>query len=147
MRDFEEQGEQMGQRSTVKDAFRFAGELGIELNIEHFRTVKTELRNCQVERLEEEVRNQRWQGSLVTATLQDEKVSGSACFWWLTEWKSSPTHTITRMFELWEQLLATRLNASQCSHHETLCRMCGKATGSHLIWERCAGTEQVPFPT
>lgn len=61
MRDFEEQGEQMGQRSTVKDAFRFAGELGIELNIEHFRTVKTELRNCQVERLEEEVRNQRWQ--------------------------------------------------------------------------------------
>ena len=104
----------MGQRSTVKDAFRFAGELGIELNIEHFRTVKTELRNCQVERLEEEVRNQRWQGSLVTATLQDEKVSGSACFWWLTEWKSSPTHTITRMFELWEQLLATRLNVSQC---------------------------------
>ena len=42
----------------VKDAFRFAEGLGIELNIEHFRTVKTELRNCQVERLEEEVRNQ-----------------------------------------------------------------------------------------
>ena len=100
MREFEERGEQMGQRSMVKDAFRFAEELGIELNIEHFLTVKTELRNCQVERLEKEVRNQRWQGSLVTATLQDEKVSGSGCFWWLTEWKSSPTHKITGMFEL-----------------------------------------------
>ena len=100
MQEFEERGEQMGQRSMVKDAFRFAKELSIELNIEPFRTVKTELRNCQVERLEEEVRNQRWQGSLVTATLQYEKVSGSGCFWWLTELKSSPTHTITGMFEL-----------------------------------------------
>ena len=58
MREFEERGEQMGQRSMVKDAFRFAEELCIELNIKHFRTVKTELRNCQVEKLEEEVRNQ-----------------------------------------------------------------------------------------
>ena len=34
MREFEERGEQMGQRSIVKDAFRFAEELGIELNRE-----------------------------------------------------------------------------------------------------------------
>ena len=25
--------------------------------------------------------------------------------------------------------------------------MCGKANGSHLVWERCADTEQVPLPT
>ena len=54
----------------VKDVFSFAEELGIELNFEHPRTVKTELRNCQVENVEEEVRSQRWRGSLVTARLQ-----------------------------------------------------------------------------
>ena len=40
-----------------------AEELGVRLN---FERLETELRKCQVERLEEEVRNQRWQGSLVT---------------------------------------------------------------------------------
>ena len=88
VREFEERAEEMGRRSMVKDAFRFAKELGIELNLEHPRTVKTELRKCQTERLEEEVGNQRWQGSLVTTRLQDEKLSASGCFWWLTEWKS-----------------------------------------------------------
>ena len=35
------------------------------------------MRKCQVERLEEEVGNQRWQGSLATTWLQDEKLSAS----------------------------------------------------------------------
>ena len=69
----------------VKDAFRFAEELGIELNLEHPLTAKAELRTCQVKRLEEEVGNQRWQESLITNRLQDEKLSTSGCFWWLTE--------------------------------------------------------------
>ena len=34
----------------------------MELN---FERLETELRKCQVERLEEDVRNHRWQGSLV----------------------------------------------------------------------------------
>ena len=45
----------MGRRSMVKDAFRFAGELGIELNLKRPRTVKTELRKCQIERQEEKL--------------------------------------------------------------------------------------------
>ena len=47
VREFEERAEEMGRRSMVKDVFRFAEELGIELNLEHPRTVKTELRKCQ----------------------------------------------------------------------------------------------------
>ena len=35
-------------------------ELGVELNLKHPRLVKMELRKCQVEKLDEEVRNQRW---------------------------------------------------------------------------------------
>ena len=89
------------------------------------------MRKCQVQRPEEEVRNQRWQGSLVTTRLQDEKLSASGCFWWLTEWKSCPTHKIAGKFELYEQLLPTRLYASQKIHTssegETWSRLRGKA--------------------
>ena len=57
--EFEERAEEMGQRSMVKEAFRFAEEIGLELDLEHPRSVKTEVRKCQDERVEEEVRNQR----------------------------------------------------------------------------------------
>ena len=138
----------------VKDVFRFTEELCIELHLEHPWSVKMELRNCQVERLKEEVRSQRWQGSLVTARLQDEKLSTSGCFWRLTEWKFCSTHTITSMLELYEKLLLPRLYASQkthtCSDNKAMCRLCGKATqkcGSHFAWVPCASTEQVDFQT
>ena len=49
--------EEKGRKSTVKEAFRFAEKLGVELILEHPCTVKTELRKCQVQRPEEEVRN------------------------------------------------------------------------------------------
>ena len=75
----------MRRGSVVKEACGFAEGLGVELYLEHPCTVKTKLRKCQVQRPEEEVRNQRWQGSLVTTRLQDEKLSASGCFWWLTE--------------------------------------------------------------
>ena len=55
MREFEERA---GKERTfmVKEAFSFAKELGVELNLEHPRTVKTELWKCQVKRLEEELK-------------------------------------------------------------------------------------------
>ena len=95
---------------VFKEAFRFAEELGLELDLEHPRSVKTEARKCQDEKVEEDVRNQRWQGSLVTSRLQDEKLSAEGCFWWLTEWKTCPTYTIAGFFELYEQLLPTRVH-------------------------------------
>ena len=79
MWEFEERAEEMGRRSMVKEALRFAEELGVELNLEHLRIVKTELRKCQVERLEED-RNHRRRGSLVIARFRDEKLSASGCF-------------------------------------------------------------------
>ena len=51
-REFEERAEEMGRRSVVKEASGFAGELGVELHLEHPREVKTELRKCRVEKLE-----------------------------------------------------------------------------------------------
>ena len=60
VREFEERAEEMGRRSMVKEAFRFAEELGLELDLEHPPSVKTEVRKCQDEKVEEEVRNQQW---------------------------------------------------------------------------------------
>ena len=59
VREFDEREEEMGRRSAVKEASGFAEELGVELHLEHPRKVKTELQKCQVQRPEEEVRNQR----------------------------------------------------------------------------------------
>ena len=60
VREFQERAEEMKRRSVVKEAFRLAEELGVELNLEQPRKVKSELRKCRVEKLEEEVRSQRW---------------------------------------------------------------------------------------
>ena len=59
-RKFKERAEKMRRRSMVKEEFRFEEELGVELNLEHPRSIKRNLRTCQVEELEKEVRNQRW---------------------------------------------------------------------------------------
>lgn len=59
-REFRERTEKIRRRSMIKEEFRFEEELGVELNLKHPRSVKRELRKCQVEKLEEGVRNQRW---------------------------------------------------------------------------------------
>ena len=56
------------------------------------------------------------------------------CFWWLSGWKQCPTHTVVWMFELYEQLLPTRLRACQKTHTDTMgevmCRLCNNAPES-----------------
>ena len=56
------------------------------------------------------------------------------CFWWLSGWKQRPTHTVAGLFELYEQLLHTRLYACQKTHTakpgEVMCRLCNKAPES-----------------
>jgi len=46
VREFEERADEMGRMSMVKEAFRFAEELGLELNLEHPRSVTTDVRKC-----------------------------------------------------------------------------------------------------
>ena len=53
------------------------------------------------------------------------------CFWWLTEWKNCPSHTIAGLVELYEPLLPTRVYTSQKTHTsaegDVRCRLCGNA--------------------
>ena len=92
VREFKEQAARTGRRSIFKEAAKCAEEFGLEL--EHVQKMKTEVRKCQIEKLKNEIRNQQWQGRLVTTRLQDESLSADGFFWWLTGWKNCPSHTI-----------------------------------------------------
>ncbi|XP_022783739.1 uncharacterized protein LOC111324448 [Stylophora pistillata] len=139
VREFEEQAARMGRRSIFKEVAKCAEDLGLELDLEHAQGIKKEVRRCQTEKFEEEIRNQRWQGRLVTTRLEDESLSADGCFWWLTEWKNCPSHTIAGLVELYEQLLPTRVYTSQKTHAsgdgEVRCRLCGKVPESvaHIL--------------
>ena len=73
-------------------------------------------------------------GKLISARSEDESLNFDGCFWWLSGWKQCPTHTVAGMFELYEQLLPTRLYACQKTHTdmtgEVKCRLCNKAPES-----------------
>ena len=67
----------------------------------------------------------------------------TGCFWWLTAWKSCPAHTTAAMFELYQQLLPTRLYANQktrtSSEGKAWRRLCGKAPESVARNLSCCG--------
>ena len=107
VREFEEQAARKRRKSIFKETAKCTEEFGLELDLEHAQKIKTQVRTCQNEKLEDEVRNQQWQGRLVTTRLQDESLSADGCFWWLTKWKNCPSHTIAGLVEIHEQLLPT----------------------------------------
>ena len=73
------------------------------------------------------IRDQKWQGKLIKKKWDDENLSRKGSFSWL---KECATHIIAGMFELYEQMLPTRLYTSQkirtTPGSEILCRLCGK---------------------
>ena len=77
---------------------------------------------------------QNWRGKLISARSEDESLNFEGCFWWLSGWKQCPTHTVAGIFELYEQLLPTRLYACQKKDSDTtgevMCRLCNKDTES-----------------
>ena len=118
----------MGHQSLVKDAVKYAEELELTLNLTHpqpsletdmgrpevpAKKIKAYLKKSQEEQLEEMVRDQKWQGTLLRARWEDESLNKSGCFAWLKEWRSCPSNVIAGMFELYEQLLPTKLYHSQ----------------------------------
>ena len=111
----------------------------MELDLERVQKIKREVRKCQIEKLEDEVRNKGWQGRLVTTRLEDESLSADGCFWWLTEWKNCTSHTIAGLVELYKQLLPTRVYKSQKTHTsaegDMRRRLCSKAPESvaHIL--------------
>ena len=80
VRDFEEKAESLGHRSLVKDAAKFAEDLGVNLHLKYpypvcamnrggtisSHHVKEVLKESAEEKLEREERGLEWQGKLLT---------------------------------------------------------------------------------
>ena len=77
------------------------------------------------------VHDEAWQGQLHTARWNDDSASTKNCFSSLSDQTSPPTYAVAGMYELYEQLLPTKLcqikkiKISQSSN--VSCRMCNKA--------------------
>ena len=146
VREFEERVEELGHSSLVNEAARYAEEMGLQLHLEYpnptcikrdseevitAEKLKAELRRSLEQKTLEGVHEQNWQGKL-TSMRREGNFDG--CFWWVSGWKQCPTHTLAGMFELYEQLLPTRLYACQKTHTDTtgevICRLCNKAPES-----------------
>ena len=124
VREFEERAESLGHSSLVKDAAKFAEDLGVNLHLNHPDPVgamsnggiipsyraKEVLKECVEKKLEKEVRGLEWQGNLLTERKSDLQLYENECFIWLNKWRSCPSHTIAGVFELYEQLLPTKLS-------------------------------------
>ena len=50
------------------------------------KKIKNLIKRHRESRVQEEVREQKWQGKLVTERERDEKLSAEQCFWWLSDW-------------------------------------------------------------
>ncbi|XP_068713688.1 uncharacterized protein [Montipora foliosa] len=164
VRDFEERAESMGHQALTKEAAAYAKEYGLELQLEYpdpvcvteegevipGKKVKNILKRHRESRVREEVKEQRWQGKLVTERERDEELSAERCFWWLSDWRTCPTHTIAGMFELYEQLLPTRLYAIHKTRvsdsGDSTCRLCGTAPeGMAHILSACPALAQTKY--
>ena len=88
VREFEERAESLGHRSLVKDATKFAEDLGVNLHLKHpeplcavnsgeiipSHRVKEVLKECVEEKLEREVRGLEWQGKLLIERKSDSQL-------------------------------------------------------------------------
>ena len=101
--------------------------------------VKEVLKEFVEENFEREVRGLEWQGKLLTERKFDSQLCKNGCFNWLSKWRSCPTHTTAGVFEMYEQLLHTKLYPSKKTHTSCLgdvkCRLCGHAQESvpHIL--------------
>ena len=112
----------------MKEAHKFAGELGTSLSLEYPRLnpqpscrsvsdpeteikgpkVKEHLKKADMEKLKEKINEEKWQGRFLQVRWQDSELSQSGCFAWLRDWTCAPTHTAGVM-EMYEQLTPTKV--------------------------------------
>ena len=124
VRMFDEKASERGHQSFAKDAVTFARELelDLELNLTYPQSscskvggdeipkkqVKEALKKSVVSKLKSEVEDQKWEGKLLASRWKDEDLD-KKCFEWMNNWRTAPTHMITGVQDLYQQLLPTKL--------------------------------------
>ena len=96
--------------------------------------IKRHLKKAAMEQRKTEVKEKKWQGKLLAVRWEEDQLNQRGCFASLRNWDTVPTHTITSMLELYEQLTPTKVyyaRKTQTNHpNDTLCRLCGKTAES-----------------
>ena len=74
---------------------------------------------------------------LIKDRWNDEKVKLEECFAWLSSWKNAPTHTITGVQELYQQLLPTKVYYNRKTKSQ--CKLLMKNTAyAEIPWRMCS---------
>ncbi|CAH3145439.1 unnamed protein product [Porites lobata] len=153
-----------GHQSLVKEAAKYAEEVNITLQLDTLNPVcvTTEgkvvtaaragslLKQSQEKQFLEIAKDKKWQGKLFRIRWEDESLSITSCFAWLKGWATCPTHTNADMYELYEQLLPTKLYTKEktqtSTDGEVLCRLCGKGAESvaHVL-AGCSSLAQTKY--
>ena len=95
-------------------------------------------------------KDKKWQGKSFRIRWKDEGLSITSRFAWLKGWATCPTYTIAGMYELYEQLLPTKLYTKEktqtSTDGEVLCRLCGKVAESvaHVL-AGCSSLAQTKY--
>ena len=123
VREFEEHAMTSGHQSLVKEAAKYAEEVNITLQLDILNPVcvttegkvvtaaraGTLLKKSQELQFSEITKDKKWQGKLFRIRWEDESLSINNCFARLKGWATCPTYTIAVLYELYEQLLPTKL--------------------------------------
>ena len=144
VRQFEEQSTRTSHQSLLKDAIKYADELGIALNLTYpnptclnkdhdkeipSKQISSSIKGRNRQHLKDTMEAEKWQGKLLTERWKDDNISDK-CFEWLKNWNSCPSHVIAGMHELYEQLLPTKVYYSRkiglTTNDDLRCRMCTK---------------------
>ena len=109
------------------------------------------LKKSQEMQFLEIAKDKKWQGKLFRIRWDDDSLSITSCFAWLKGWATCPTYTIAGTYELYEQLLPTKLYAKEktqtSTDGEVLCRLCGKvAEGVPRVLAGCSSLAQTKYP-
>ncbi|XP_068737747.1 uncharacterized protein [Montipora capricornis] len=142
---FEERAVEKGHSSLLTEAHKYAEELEISLSLRYPNPsitlarrpevevegmkIKELLKRAMIDKLQETIKAENWHGRLLTSRWKDEELSQDACFAWMKDWSSAPTHTVAGMIELYEQLLPTKVYTTQktkTTQGDVSCRLCGK---------------------
>ena len=129
VRKFEERAEHAGHQSLVKDTNKYAEKLGLALQLSFpeptcennegqvftiVKQVKVQIKEALEVQHWGVVKNEKWQGKLLKTRDDNEELTRKGCFAWLKEWTTCPySHTVAGMYELYEQLLSTKLYTSK----------------------------------
>ena len=148
LRLLEEKSLRGGRHSVTKDASRYAEELGLHLKLEYpepmcvtddgkevnGKKVKGCMANSHQEEVRAKVKEEKWQGKMISNRWEDVQLEQGECFAWLSCWMAAPTHVVAGIQEMYQQLPPTKgfyhRKVRTSGSWEERCQMCGKATES-----------------